>query len=229
LQAQLKITVFDCAIKVASTSCIERLKKHFSNFEWNTLRAMDLKSQDYSKANNSDVIFIFGSHSNVEDRLSWHHDLSQYTKKRLIEGVPTIGLCFGHQLIADLFGAEVSRHKSAPLKGLRKVQFKKDFDQIVAASTLNLGVSHSYEVSTIPTDFEVLASSPECRYDALKHLTLPYYSFQSHPEASANFFENECPTMTNQERELVLRDGLKVIEAFLQISLKELANSSKRA
>lgn len=217
---KLHITVFDCAIKTASSACVERLAREFDTFTWEMLPAKDMLVPDYLNICRSDVYFIFGSYSDVHERLPWHLALRDFMVTQIKSGIPTLGLCFGHQLIADAFGAQVSKHSMAPLKGLRTLSFQQNFGALKQGEPLQLGVSHSYEVSTLPAEFEVLASSSECAFDALKHQHLPYYGFQAHPEASRIFFAAECPMMNSEELEIALSQGLKVIGSFLQIAAK---------
>ncbi len=217
------VTILDCAIKNPSTPCIQRLTDHFTNLKWQVIDATKCSQEDYDRALSSDIFIIFGSHSNVEDRLPWQHALSEFMYARIQAGAPTLGLCFGHQLMADRYGGEVVKRVKGAASGPREVLFTDNFGIIKENQVRTLGVSHSYEVSKIPQCFEVFATSKDCPTDGLKHKELPYYGFQAHPEASESFFLNECPQMQISERSVVMDQGLSVIEGFLQIALKVLA------
>lgn len=214
------ITVLDCAIKTPSDPCIERLRNSFTQVEWKKIDATKICRDGLNQVKESDFFIIFGSHSNVEDRLPWQLNLASFMKERILEGRPTLGICFGHQLMADAFGGSVIKRSEGYASGPREVKFNSSFGHIQKDESRTLGVSHSYEVEVIPDCFEVLASSPECKADALKHRKLPYYSFQAHPEGSESFFESECPSMKGKELELVMSQGLTIIGAFLQSALK---------
>lgn len=219
----MQVTILDCAIKNPSASCIGRLREHFTYIKWQDIDATKAQIEHLNKIKDSDAFIIFGSHSNVEDRLPWQNQLAEFMKKRIEGGAPTLGLCFGHQLMADTFGGEVIKRAQGTASGPRQVKFTRDFGAISAGSTRLLGVSHSYEVARIPADFEIMAVSTDCPTDALYHRSLPYFGLQAHPEGSESFFQNECPQMNKEQRALVMSEGLLVIEAFIQTALKVLA------
>jgi GMP synthase (glutamine-hydrolysing) len=43
-------------------------------------------------------------------------------------------------------------------------------------------LSHNDEVTRIPDNFELLASSESCEIQAMKHIEKPFYGLQFHPE-----------------------------------------------
>src|SRR5690606_15199076 len=106
-------------------------------------------------------------------------------------GVPTLGLCFGHQLLAHLFGGEVGfvSPDQRKLEGLRRVRVDKSgpfpYDEG------ELVVSHRETVTRVPPGFAIFASSQEIPTDGLAHTALPIWTFQSHPEATSDFLRNQ--------------------------------------
>jgi GMP synthase-like glutamine amidotransferase len=108
------------------------------------------------------------------------------------KGTPTLGICYGHQLIAHLHGAKVGLisadgHK---LAGLRKIRLQPNALWGGRAQEGEVAVSHQEEVKACPTGFEIVATSREIGIEALAHQTLPIWSFQSHPEATISFLRN---------------------------------------
>jgi GMP synthase (glutamine-hydrolysing) len=97
-------------------------------------------------------------------------------------GLPVLGLCYGHQIIAQLskgtvdsacckeYGtAEVRVDKAVGiLKGLGKEE--------------KVWMSHGDTVSAMPAEFEILAHTKNCPVAAFRHKEKPIYGLQWHPE-----------------------------------------------
>lgn len=135
---------------------------------------------------------IFGSASNVEDRLEWHHQLAMFCLERLKEGKKVLGLCFGHQLMADTFGCAVEKNPQEKSHyGTREITFSQDWGSFKKGTKIDLFVAHSYQVTHTNDVLINLAHSEDCPQDALIHKNLPYLGFQAHPEASQDFVTHE--------------------------------------
>ncbi|MCC7360684.1 MAG: gamma-glutamyl-gamma-aminobutyrate hydrolase family protein [Anaerolineales bacterium] len=115
--------------------------------------------------------------------------------------VPVLGLCGGHQLLAYMYGGQCG-----PLRllrpgepdpadwapgwfkevGYQSVSVTKD-DPIFAGlgSAPVFFESHYWQVSQMPTDFEVLASTPECPVQVMRHTSQCVYGTQFHPEVNS--------------------------------------------
>jgi anthranilate synthase/aminodeoxychorismate synthase-like glutamine amidotransferase len=98
-------------------------------------------------------------------------------------GVPTLGVCLGHQSMAQAFGATVVRH--VPVHG-KTTTIEHDGRTIFAGlpSPLTVGRYHSLVVdeASVPDCFEVSASGGGVVM-ALRHRELPAEGVQFHPES----------------------------------------------
>lgn len=96
--------------------------------------------------------------------------------------MPLLGICYGHQMIAHLWGGEVGKGKSAEY-GMGQVEIDEE-DVIFAGlpKKLKVWVSHFDEIKEMPKGFVKLAHSETCDVEAMKHETLPIFSVQFHPE-----------------------------------------------
>ena len=93
-----------------------------------------------------------------------------------------LGVCFGHQMMAHAFGSEVVEDGQHVLKFVNTSLLSDSglFEGLPRRSML-LESRHEV-VKSVPSGFELLASSETSPIAAIKHRTLPLYSVQSHPE-----------------------------------------------
>lgn len=117
--------------------------------------------------------------------------------------IPLIGFCGGCQLIGQAYAAKVgpmrklrdgekdlgpSYHPGMYKEwGFMKVQVGKA-DALFAGLTPELTVKemHAYQMLEPPKEFDLLASTTECRVQAIKHRQRVLYGVQFHPEAYDN-------------------------------------------
>lgn len=97
-------------------------------------------------------------------------------------GLPILGLCYGHQIIAQLSKGTVD---SACCKeyGTAEVIVDKPVGVLKGlGGEEKVWMSHGDTVSTMPAEFEVLAHTENCPVAAFRHKQKPIYGLQWHPE-----------------------------------------------
>ena len=95
---------------------------------------------------------------------------------------PVLGICFGHQLIAYAFGADVIEDKRHVLDFVSTTVLAPTGLFSGLPLRLDLLESRHEVVSRLPPGFELLARSDATEVAAMKHRTRPIYGVQSHPE-----------------------------------------------
>ncbi|MEE2787932.1 MAG: gamma-glutamyl-gamma-aminobutyrate hydrolase family protein [Myxococcota bacterium] len=137
-----------------------------------------------------DAMIILGSGASVYDALPWQSPLNRWVHARCLAGVPTLGLCYGHQLLAHIFGGKIDLlWDDQKAKGTRSVSI--DGGPLLSqARADHLVVSHREGVIQLPTDFHVFGHSAQVQVDAMKHIRLPIWGFQPHIEATPAFLAN---------------------------------------
>jgi len=104
--------------------------------------------------------------------------------KVLTSGLPVLGICYGHQLIAHLMGGEVTKAPKGEYgRTLMKIHVTDDLFHGLNKVEV-VWMSHRDFVSKAPASFEVLASTKYSPVAAMKHRVLPIYGVQFHPEVS---------------------------------------------
>ena len=129
-----------------------------------------------------DGYIITGSKKSVYDDEAWIHDLEEYV--RHLHGVqkPLVGICFGHQLVAQALGGKTESADGGWGVGVHTSQLvhQKDYMQ-PALSEVKVLVSHKDQVTVLPPGAELLATSefcPNTMYQLGEHIVC----IQGHPE-----------------------------------------------
>ena len=154
--------------------------------EWRTLRDIGVETKivqnntSFNEINkdNIDGLVLSGGAPRValEGTLG---NCGEYLEKATF---PILGICAGHQFMARFFGGDAKQSK-VPEFGKMELKITKQddiFDCVPEKSIVWL--SHNDEVTKLPNDFELLASSENCKIQAMKHRKKPYYGLQFHPE-----------------------------------------------
>lgn len=161
-------------------------------------------------------IVIMGSLSSVNERHPWQIELERWLRPWLDKGVPTLGICYGHQMLASMFGGRVSYARPDRKKhlGFREIHFSPDPLWGGVSIKGKICVSHEEMVTEAPPEMEVVGRSPEVPIDALRHRNLPIWSFQAHPEAALDFLSQRGIRTPVAEAELTF--GYQLIDSFLK-------------
>ena len=124
------------------------------------------------------IIFTGGPNS-VYDPASPHFDPAI-----LSLGVPILGICYGHQLIAYLAGGVIEPAASGSEYGKTEVTVKPGvlFDGVPEKSVV--WMSHTDHVSRLPAGFKTIASTDACPSAAMADEERKIYGVQFHPEVT---------------------------------------------
>jgi len=97
-------------------------------------------------------------------------------------GLPVLGLCYGHQLIAQIVGGKVEPARQREY-GIAYVTIDKATGILKGLGEKEkVWMSHGDTVFAVPPEYEILAHTENCPVAAFRHKNKPIYGLQWHPE-----------------------------------------------
>lgn len=218
-----QLLVIDPALRVAETECYNIISLTSALKTTYHLPAMyGLQSLQATDMNTVHGIIILGSASSVNERQPWQVALEEWLMPHLCRKIPTLGICYGHQMLGHMFGGAVEYvfPDQTKFKGMRTVEitqlawFPKSRGEVV--------VSHNEMIKRMPSNFRIIATSGDCATDGMAHNEFPIWSFQSHPEATPEFLINHNIDANVYGSRLGF--GRDLVEKFLQFVAQRAGN-----
>lgn len=160
----------------------------------------DVMEEDYPQDIEAvDAYLITGSQFSVYENLPWIGRLLSFIRALNERQKKLVGICFGHQAIAQALGGRTEKARAGWGVGLHRHRFSQRpawFDQ--GEAEFAVLVSHRDQVAEVASGARVLAGSDFCP-NAVCQVGHHILSFQGHPE-----FTNEYSrTLMTHRRELI--------------------------
>lgn len=130
-------------------------------------------------------LIITGSPMSVHDRPDWSVRAGEWMLAAVRAGVPTLGVCYGHQLLGDALGADVGRNPAGREIGVVDVELDDDplFEGL--PRTIQALTTHSDTVNSVPPGATTIARNAMTPISALR-LGDHCRTVQWHPEFDAH-------------------------------------------
>ncbi len=129
-----------------------------------------------------DAFLITGSKSSVYEDKPWIHQLKTFVARLHEAKKKLVGICFGHQLVADALGGKTEKYQGGWGVGLHRHRFAATPGWHDGGSeALDILVSHQDQVMRTAPGTQVLAGSDFCK-NAVCQIDEHILTFQGHPE-----------------------------------------------
>ncbi|MEX0344526.1 MAG: type 1 glutamine amidotransferase [Rhizobiaceae bacterium] len=142
-----------------------------------------------------DALWVMGGPMDVwqEDEHPWLKGEKEFIREAVMDkGVPFLGLCLGHQLLAEALGGTVGPSDTPEIGIMPVNQTELGAESIFfdgAPGEIECLQWHSAEVKSLPPDVKVLATSPACVVQAMSWGPRAF-SAQFHVEVEADTVAN---------------------------------------
>lgn len=128
---------------------------------------------------------ITGSRHGVYEDHPWIPPLEQFIRDAFAARVPVVGICFGHQIVAQAMGGKVERHDGGWAVGATEYDF--------SGEKLVLNAWHRDQVTRAPESARVIATNDFCANAALLYDDRAF-TVQAHPEFRPEFVDGLMKT-----------------------------------
>ena len=133
-----------------------------------------------------EAYLITGSPAGVYDDLPWIPKLKTFLAETKGKA-KLVGICFGHQIIAEAFGGLVEKSEKGWGVGLHRYDVRETEPWMDPVDSVAIPVSHQDQIVEMPPEARVIAASSFTPYGALAYRDQPAISFQCHPEFEPEF------------------------------------------
>ncbi len=137
------------------------------------------------------LVVLGGYMGAADDELHpWLADTKALIRTAVDDGIPVLGICLGHQLMALALGGQVGRNPAGKALGLQPVALTEAgrMDPLLAGSDGTRAIHYNQDIVTVPPDDAVvLATAPDWSVEALRFGDRAW-GVQFHPETSPEVF-----------------------------------------
>lgn len=154
-------------------------------------------------------VVVTGSPAMVTDRAAWSEQTAIWLREAVELGIPVLGVCYGHQLLAHAFGGSVGFREQGRESGTFEVRLtdegKQDplLGQLPAAFPAHL--THAQSALELPAEATLLAFSEGEAHQAFR-MGRHAWGVQFHPEFDQDimttYLETQSPALEQEGQDV---------------------------
>lgn len=237
---QGRILLLDCNLEDSSSQVFVKAIESHTPPQLTLERCRVSTSERYdwaSQAERYSGIIISGSAAAIQSGPGWVQDLAKDLKRA--KGVPTLGICFGHQVLAYAWGGVIAEDRLGyKIRGICEVELSLPESSTQPAAHQRLApwlphhwpthtaplqvlASHRDQVIQAPKGWYIWAHSEACPIQAMVAKDQPIITVQWHPEADRDFIlDSPHPDWDdlvhgNEPPSIEILEGSQILSAFL--------------
>jgi GMP synthase (glutamine-hydrolysing) len=143
---------------------------------------VDARRGELPSKSETQALVITGSPESVASRLPWMLEAESAVAELVRDGVPTLGICFGHQLLGQALGGLVEANPRGREIGTVELELVGDDALFVGVTTpFRANMSHRDSVTRLPPGALVLGKS-RLEPNAVVRFAPRAWGVQFHPE-----------------------------------------------
>jgi GMP synthase-like glutamine amidotransferase len=175
----VRVAIVDNSIDPEIYKPVEHWSRYLS-VEWEAFTARESRFPDLEKFSH---VILTGSESSVLEREVWAEEEAEMVREAVDAGIPVLGSCWGHQLLAYALAGPSSVGRSPrPEIGWIDLRIRRDAGLLGPPGEVHVFSIHYDEVRNPGPRFEVLASTELCPVQAIRLWDRPVWGLQFHPE-----------------------------------------------
>jgi GMP synthase (glutamine-hydrolysing) len=210
------------------------VKEEYGDFDLWTIKAMGIKQDEaividiqnmeplpeYSECRG---VVITGSHAMVTDHLPWSDLLLEWIPGLIRREIPFMGICYGHQLLAEAMGGKVGFHPKGEEIGTVEIDLSSEANKDLLfkdmPASIPVHVTHAQSALMIPQGATIHACNDFEPYHAIR-IGSCAWGVQFHPEYYTDIMK---AYILNQADELIT-SGRNIDE--IMVTVKETPHAS---
>jgi GMP synthase-like glutamine amidotransferase len=173
------------------------------------VESFDVQAGNFPEPSSCGAVLITGSPAGVYDPLPWIPPLLEFI--RAAESAKMVGVCFGHQAMAEALGGTGVKSEKGWGTGLHRYDIVHAEPWLDGERQVAIPASHQDQVVRQPPNTQVVARSDFTPFAALAWTDRPAVSFQFHPEFSVSYakalIEKRYDRVNNPDAALASLDG----------------------